>query len=430
MKQPTTLLAALLLASCTSDSYTGGIGAADTPEADGVAIFIDGHSSNALVGSRAAGQDAATLLGGAFRVYATNSNGVVFNNYQVCWKGTDPATPTNLVGWEYQGFMSKADPAAIQQIKFWDLSAPRYDFVAFAGLDDKQKIASVDANTYTINATNMQNFYIANRVSATLAHAPAVEGVSPEFLAYGEPVKFTFRRSTSRIRVGFYETIPGYAVTDLRFYYGDNTSDADGTSTKVQAGLDGLFPEDGQFTITYDASNTAHTQFDAAGTLADNKTLGTLNYSKAESSVPGYPYLDADGAPSLDGATTFLGTASSSVTYAVADETIDGTLHPNSAWHPILPFEANTTSLSLRVDYTLIAIDGTGDQIKVKGAKAVVPISYCQWQPNYSYTYIFKISTLAGHTGNSDSPAGLYPITFDAEVSTITEFTDFETDLN
>jgi hypothetical protein len=84
--------------------------------------------------------------------------------------------------------------------------------------------------------------------------------------------------------------------------------------------------------------------------------------------------------------------------------------------------------LTLRVDYTLVPIDGAAETIVVKGAKAVVPSTYTKWLPNYAYTYIFKISdNTNGWTGAADKPSGLFPITFDAVVTEATDATAEQT---
>ena len=77
------------------------------------------------------------------------------------------------------------------------------------------------------------------------------------------------------------------------------------------------------------------------------------------------------------------------------------------------------------------SIDGSGEVIEVKNAKAQIPLIYTQWKSGFAYTYLFKISDKTdGRTGNYDptkpdtdpynsdpnDPAGLYPITFDAVV--------------
>ena len=68
----------------------------------------------------------------------------------------------------------------------------------------------------------------------------------------------------------------------------------------------------------------------------------------------------------------------------------------------------------------------------MKNARVVVPAAYCQWKPNFAYTYIFKISdNTNGTTGttptdpddpNSGDTEGLHPITFDAVVMEATDY--------
>ena len=105
-----------------------------------------------------------------------------------------------------------------------------------------------------------------------------------------------------------------------------------------------------------------------------------------------------------------------------------------------MPNPQNTNALHLKMDFTLVSRDGSGETINMTGATAVIPAAYAMWQPNYKYTYIFKISDKTnGRTGvydptqaddatvNSD-PAGLYPITFDAVVVNAEEDGTQETD--
>ena len=86
----------------------------------------------------------------------------------------------------------------------------------------------------------------------------------------------------------------------------------------------------------------------------------------------------------------------------------------------MFPNDAGST-LTLRVNYTLVSNDGSGEEIHVYGAKAIVPAVYAQWKSNYAYTYVFKISDKTnGKTGLGDTdPEGLFPITFDAMVTDI-----------
>lgn len=90
----------------------------------------------------------------------------------------------------------------------------------------------------------------------------------------------------------------------------------------------------------------------------------------------------------------------------------------NSYFTPVLPAEGQ--ALTLRLNYTLTSTDGSGEQIKVYGATAVVPASYTAWQPNHAYTYIFKISdNTNGTTSTTTDKEGLFPITFDAVVTDV-----------
>ena len=75
----------------------------------------------------------------------------------------------------------------------------------------------------------------------------------------------------------------------------------------------------------------------------------------------------------------------------------------------------------IRVKYTLVSTDGSGEVINVDNATAVIPKELASWKPNYAYTYIFKISDMTnGTTGvdkTNDTPVmGLTPITLNAVV--------------
>ena len=72
-------------------------------------------------------------------------------------------------------------------------------------------------------------------------------------------------------------------------------------------------------------------------------------------------------------------------------------------------------ALNLKMDFTLVSRDGTGETINMTGATAVIPAAYAQWKPNYKYTYLFKISD--NTNAQSGAVTGLYPITLDAVVT-------------
>ena len=53
--------------------------------------------------------------------------------------------------------------------------------------------------------------------------------------------------------------------------------------------------------------------------------------------------------------------------------------------------------LTLRVDYTLLSTDGSGETINVHGATAVIPSTYTKWQPNYQRYYRLLYSGSVPH---------------------------------
>ena len=89
------------------------------------------------------------------------------------------------------------------------------------------------------------------------------------------------------------------------------------------------------------------------------------------------------------------------------------------------PSETEASPILIKCDYTLNSDDGSGETINVTGATAAIPAAYSKWEPNTRYTYLFKISDKTnGTTGDpKDDPAGLYPITFDAVVTEMTDKT-------
>ena len=131
-------------------------------------------------------------------------------------------------------------------------------------------------------------------------------------------------------------------------------------------------------------------------------SFGLLDYTYAftQESVTDKPYLTAEGKASATAENIFLGTTSSTATYGKGTYTVDGKAGVTTSYRPILPNENNSLKMQMRVDYTLIALDGSGDSIHVRDAYCSVPASFLQWKPNYSYTYLFKITDNSnGYTG-------------------------------
>lgn len=400
---------ALTLASCSSDDFLG-----DTPgnvQSNTSAINFDGGTGKI---SRATqnGATAAQTLGEKYVVYGYKTvNDVpttVFDHYTIKWNGLKDKTESNTQGWEYVGqnpnSLSSLTTGAEQTIKYWDYSATQYDFVAFSfgtatqGEGDGKVTASKIDNTPTYkltgNVNDLTKCFIADRITAK----PTVTKKKNNLLVtYKDDVQFNFRSLSTKVTMGIYETIPGYSVKDVKFYSSDNNKLDDAQNKPTLYAKDKNIPaENGTITVTFPTTtetnndyNKAHVKFNVA-TGSENSssiqfgTLSTVNKEKNEKTESGFIGRDI---------TTF----STPKDYNV-----------------VIPAEVG--DLTLKVDYTLESIDGSGETIKVTGATAVVPGKYTNWEPNYAYTYIFKISDKTnGSTGGST--AGLYPITFDAIVT-------------
>lgn len=387
-----------LLVGCANDvaitSYENSV-----PD-DGTAA-ID-FSSLTKAKTRVSHEQSAALLGNQFYVYGTKTKGgvasPVFDNYLVEYSASSAgSTLTNSHDWDYAGKVSKK--GAIQGVKYWDFSADRFDFVAASGLaaDEVIKNTTDGMRINVTDAAAMTNIYVADRITATPT-AQAATTTTPATNAYKDVVQFQFRRLGAQMRIGFYETVPGYAVKDLIFYF------IGAPSGSREVGVGAAFPQNGKYTVTYDdATNAATVEFaGAANELAFSGNFGKLDYTYAytQEGVASKPYLNLDGTATATQVNAFLGTTSTNATYGKGTYTIDGTSGVTSAYKPILPYEENSLKMQIRVDYTLIALDGSGDSIHVRDAWVSVPKQFLQWKPNYSYTYLFKISDNSnGYTG-------------------------------
>lgn len=431
---------ALALASCSSEDFVGTEGGNVDNGANKAINFGGKLGKITRANDDHVGADAAQLLGNKFIVAGfkgeTPTSGIttttVFDHYTVEWKAsTAGTTADNTSDWKYVGSQPQSGLASIsgsQTIKYWDYSTSQYDFIAFSAgkanivtdkepVDGEVKVTSVDATkattaAYTIKgkADDLHKCYIADLITA---YNPKIDG-KPE---YQKEVQLSFRNLTSKVRVAFYETIPGYSVKNLKFYT-DNSTKKNKDVSKTEASLftEGdqaynkfyssgtatvYFPNVGKAQINNKDYNKAHVSITGTDTDAETlKDFGTLNYTTSEDSR-----LNKENANN----NIYLATTSSNATFAGTTDT---------HYQIVIPNETGTT-LTLRVNYTLVANDGSGEEINVYGAKAIVPAIYAQWKSNYAYTYIFKISDKTnGLTGlGENTPEGLYPITFDAVVA-------------
>lgn len=408
-------VALVALASCASDDYVGENN--NSPNSGKASDAIE-FSSGTKATTRADtyGAAAATLLGNKFYVTGVKGDGTpanmskVFQSYSVDWgANTSGTTESNSSNWEYVGRthdFTATTGVSSQTIKYWDLSNAYYDFAAYS-LGTGTPKATGTAIDYA-NATTAAYTLEGDRDKLSKCYITDMITVAKS--DYKNVVQLKFRSLASKVRIAMYETIPGYSVKDVRFYVDDATTAVGNntTITNTDATLFGTnaFYESGKYTVSFptigisNASdpdyNQAHVAISGTTTSGNTQAFGALNYiASAERS---------------EGSGNFMGRSSQLPSFA-GTEPYYQTVLPN----------ADGKVLELRVNYTLVSIDGSGEEITVHGAKAFVPAAYTKWLPNFAYTYIFKLSdNSTGWTNPSDANdetlAGLFPITFDAVV--------------
>lgn len=423
---------ALALAGCSSDDFLGdGSGNGQ----NSAAIQFGGGTTKTHRATSTGTYKIADLQRNGFWVYGTKHSAdedktdakdqAVYTNYFLNYiDGTDNTTQSNTAGWEYVGVDNSkyranvtpsVDENVAQTIKYWDYSAQAYTFYAAtakpadveAGIVTIKKItADVGANgsVYTKgyevtlkDGATWDELYFADR-KVIIKSTDAEHGKND---VYGGEVNFKFRNALTKVRVAMYETIPGYSVTIDRFYY-----------TSV-AGDDQETPESRMFKA--DASNTP------LETSETGVTYKVVYYNKTEASgqLENQPKMLPNAAGEAGATKTVLALGNNLKQGTILSDIITTPTYDTNGGNYTLfmPQADNDKTLSLKVDYTLTSLDGSGEKIYVKGATAVIPAKYLCWRPNYAYTYLFKISdNTNGSTGGKDDPAGLYPITFNASV--------------
>lgn len=428
-------LAFVAMASCTSDEFVGENTSPTTSKIDGAIQF--GSEASKITRATANTGTVAEMLDGQFRVAGVKSVTTnfqkVFDNYGV-WS-TTPATGTwtpttsDSHQWEYVepsttgvNHGSTDNPMALsnQTIKYWDHSSADYRFVAgspygafnfvFNGTTNAIASATVTGLAGHINPSESSTYTAPNPVYIA---EPLIISEDDYATGFGTaPVTFRFVRQQSRVRVGIFETIPGYKITEIKFYPYNESSNAWGTTSGdniVLASTTANYFQGGASdvvvgTITYDWSTTP-ASYSFTYDAAENKTL------VQKKNWYGGKYND-----DTDPAWTEMAIVSSETNIGKLYGK-DGDMDPATGYFTVLPTAATTASpLLIKCDYTLTSeVDGSGETITVHGATAAIPAAFCKWAPNTSYTYLFKISdNTNGKTATDNDAVGLFPITFNA----------------
>lgn len=408
----------LALASCSSDDFLGEI---QGNEQNGATSAINfGGDTGKITRATTSGNAAAGLLGNNFVVVGfkgsktdvANNEVYAFDHYNVNFGGSAFSTESNRAGWEYVNQDMKVkgtDPekslaqnATQQTIKYWDHSCASYDFIAFSmGKGAESKYATPTpvnkadlkgaAYTLTGNVNTLSECYISDMKTVTEPNYDKT------------PVSMSFRHLASKVRMALFEIVPGYVISDVKFY--------DATSTTATANPEGTlignFNNSGTLTVFFPTTGTDH---------AAEKDYNKAHVKFTASTAPGEVGVLTS---KKFGAVTYNnqkeGTINAGSTYLsqnAADPSYCGAGYQN-----VLPSEGKPSAITLRIDYKLTSVDGSNETINVKGATATVPAQYTEWKSGYAYTYIFKISQdTNGSTGGTGTKPGLTAISFDAVV--------------
>ena len=416
---------ALALASCSSDDFLGEN--PGTAQNATTAINFGGEAGKITRAntSNTAPTDAGKLAG-QFKVFGVKKTGDtqfhnVFNNYSV-WDVADKKTTSNTSGWEYVGAKNasnlgtgKITLTKDQTIKYWDYSASEYHFVAGSPID-KFKPDPYIMNKEITHATisGLAGHITKNDIdgTGTALETYPVYVAKPKIVTkdnYKEAVKFEFVRQQAMVRVGVYETIPGYSITDIHFY----EYKTDGTGTTFNPST---------------SNNVILTSATADYFVGGSDVKGTINYdwTKANPSYT-YTYDDTGLKKSQNwyaGKLATLATESTEsnvgILYGTDQDMSD------AGYFTVLPTPSakDPQPIVIKCDYTLTSED-IQEKIKVTGATAAIPKAYSKWDVNTRYTYLFRISqNTNGTTGTPGvNEEGLFPITFDTYVAETTDKT-------
>lgn len=412
---------ALALASCSSDDFLG-----ENPgnvQNATTAIKFDGNAGKISRATSNTGS-APEMLGKEFKIYGVKSGAnsgtdynPVFKDYLLWYDDVNTNTTTNKSGWEYVGTAGTHGSATLnsnQTIKFWDYASADYRFVAGAPSTAFTFTPGTNNTLESATITCLSGHITANTESGT---DPKTEP-NPVYVAkpvvvssdnYKQPVTFTFVRHQTKVRVGIYETIPGYKISSISFYPYEENSDAFSSKSSQNIIL-----------------TTTAGYFKGGSSVS-----GKINYEWSEPKYT-FEYETTDLKQSKN---WYGGKFANGVPATVSTEADIENLYGTDAdmesngYFTVLPTPSTTEAkpILIKCDYTLTSDDDSGETIDVKGATAAIPAAFSKWDVNTRYTYIFKISqNTNGTTGDPSDPnpeVGLYPITFDAVVTDMTDKT-------
>jgi len=357
----------------------------------------DGNSDNRLPITFSCSEDGVTRAEVSlsefisdFKVYGINGDisgsgnaatftkkNTVFPDYQV-WHTENLAntTSTNTANWEYVGTVEGASGSEEQTIKYWD---EKRDGHYFWAIGDFSKSGGYDYTESTLPDPHVIEVDNITQVDVQ-DDSKCLYFTKPKYVPkskYGQPVTLTFLRYCSRVRIGFYEDITQsggdkrYKVVGVDFYRvnDDGTFNTNELPT-TNVCLRGNFVNEGKVRLTYTNASFK------GGDNIDNVTTETVPVENGTSKYMDFGVLNIAGTQS--GA---LPTSSSEALF---------TTNNGSQYTNVLPYN-NTEGLTLQCD--ILVRNQNESQFTQQNVLASIPAHYTNWQPNQSYTYIFKIVT-------------------------------------
>lgn len=282
----------------------------------------------------------AIKLGKKFFVFGKKvggaSDGVIMNGFKVGFMSNGK--------WEYSH-------EAGQDLKYWASDATSYIFAAYSNKNtDKTITKPTDfaANPFEIpvvTADQLSNIYFTPKVTILPTD-------------FSKPVHLVFSNAAAKIRVAFYNTIPGYNIKVLGFY-----ASGDATST-------------GNDVVFYGEANQFVTAADYQVSLSDASSTSTgISYEMQSNNTADSKITLGD---KIEAANIIGGPN-------ISDATFDKTAGEYTFVHPQ---PNNDKPIILKVYYQM---QTTGDHNN-KTCTVSIPKEYAQWLPNHAYTYFFKIT--------------------------------------
>lgn len=291
-------VALAMLASCSENEFVGDNTSIIKEKVPEPIVFTSGTS--AITRADLYGSAAAAKLGNKFVVYGTKhvnaedatatNDAVVYNNFQVGWTAsTAGTTESNSSDWEYVGLQAYDDTPTSQAVKYWDYEANNgYTFYAFSSSDisfPKNTSDKVQVTKVTEDGSSLYNkgYSVLINPGATLNDLYFSDRVEVPKANYDNTVTLTFRNIGAKVRVGFYETIPGYTVKIDKFYIDEDATAAVTTFPAMKDGKD-----DGFYASLQNVKKSVAQTMNV--TYYDNSDATIVNRPKLTNPTAGYDY--------------------------------------------------------------------------------------------------------------------------------------------